>query len=110
YEPNKNQSSSVFIHKLIYKMFKENEALIVVQKANDGKERMYVADSFMTSGEYPGRETQYTGVIVGDYSYVYPFYENQVMHFKLNNENIKPVLDGLYNSYYQLISAALDNY
>lgn len=110
YEPNKNQNSSAFIHKLIYELFKNNEALIVTQKAIDGRERMYVADSYSISEEYPGRETQYSGVVVGSYSYTYPFYENQVMHFKLNNENIKPVLDGLYNSYYQLISAALENY
>ena len=110
FEPNRNENSTSFMHKLIYKLYSENEALVISQKRDDGTEWLYVADSFLRSIEHPGRQNTYTSVQVGDYSYTYPFYEDQVLHFKLNQKDIRSVLNQLYQSYYSLISAAMKNY
>lgn len=110
FEPNINQSSTIFLHKLIYRLYSDNEALIIPTKRRDGTEMLAVADSFVSPLEYPARMQEYSGVVVGEVSYNKTFKENEVMHFKLNHSNIKPVLDGLYQSYYKLVAAAMKNY
>ena len=45
-----------------------------------------------------------------DYQYRYPIYESNVLHLKLNHTNMKPVIDGLYQSYYRMVSAAIKAY
>lgn len=109
-EPNINQNSTAFIHRLIYRLYRDNEALIIPTKTRDGRELLAVADSFSIPAEYPAKMQEYQGVVVGEVSYTKTFKENEVLHFKLNNRDIKPVLDMLNTSYARLVSAAADNY
>ena len=110
FEPNMNQNSTEFLHKLIYQLYRENEALVIVTQDSSRKESLHVADSFMMSGYYPTRANEYTGVAVGDETYQKTFYENDVLHFKLNQQNVKKVLDALYQSYYKLMASAMKSY
>ena len=108
--PNVNQNSSMFLHKLVAKLYQDNEALIVDTLARGDLPSLVVADSWEEPEEWPSRQNEYRGVTVGNYQFRYPFYENGVLHFRLNHTNMRPVINGLYQSYYCLISAAMKAY
>lgn len=108
--PNVNQNSSAFLHKLVARLYQDNEALIVNALPRDGMESLVVADSWQTPEEYPSRQNEYRGVTVGDFQFQYPLYENQVLHLKLNHINMRPVIAGLYQSYYRLVETAMKAY
>ena len=108
--PNVNQNSSMFLHKLVAQLYQDNEALVVDTLARGDLPSLVVADSWQEPEQWPSRQNEYRGVTVGDYQYRYPLYENNVLHFRLNQQNIRPVINGLYNSYYRMISAAMKAY
>lgn len=110
FEPNINQNSTAFLHKLIFKLYSENETLVISTKHRDGHEMLVVADTFSRPQLYAQRQNEYRDIQVGETSYDKTFYEKDVLHFRLNHENIKPVMDELYQSYYKLITAASKNY
>lgn len=106
-EPNPNQNSTEFLHELITRLYADGEAL-VVDPARNGQ--LYVAESFQKSSMRPGWMCEYTGVEVGDTQYTRTFYEPDVLYFRINTENIKPVLDAVNNAHTRLIEAASKNY
>lgn len=109
-EPNANQNSTAFLHKLVAKLLVDNEALVISTRQREGYDALVVADAWLQSGDYPSRQNEYTAVQVGDVSYEKTFREREVLHLKLNHINVKPVLDGLYGAYWRLISAAMKRY
>ncbi|WP_312059387.1 phage portal protein [Anaerotignum sp.] len=109
-EPNLNQNSTAFLHKLVYRLYNDNEALIISIKHRDGREMLVVADSYEHPLEFPQKMQEYKGVVVGEFHYEKTFKESEVIHLRLNHVNIKPVLDGLYQSYIALVQAAMKNY
>lgn len=108
--PNANQNSTAFMHKLVAKLYLDNEALIVNTMPRDGMDALVVADSWERPEEWPSRQNEYRGVTVGNFQFQYPLYESQVLHLRLNHKDIRPVINGLYQSYYKLISAAMRAY
>ena len=108
--PNVNQNSSAFLHKLVARLYENNEALIVDALPRGELPSLVVADSWQQPEDWPSRQREYRGVQVGDYTYQYPFYENQVLHLQLNHCDMRPVLTGLYNSYIRLVQAAMQDY
>lgn len=108
--PNANQNSSVFLHKLVSQLYKTNEALVVSTLPRGELQSLVVADSWDAPEEWPSRQNEYRGIVVGDYQYQYPLYENSVLHLKLNNKNMRPIIDGLYQSYSKMVSAAMKAY
>lgn len=109
-EPNVNQNSTAFLHKLVAKLLTDGECLVISTRQREGYDALVVADSYMLSGCYPSKQNEYTDVQVGDVSYEKTFRELDVLHLRLNHVNIKPVLDGLYASYCRLITAAMKRY
>jgi len=109
-EPNINQNSTAFLHKLVAKLYTDNEVLIIGTRGFDGMERLAIADSFSHNGDYPSRENEYTCVTVGDFSYNKTFREHEVIHLTLNNKDIKRVLDRMYDSYNKMIAAAQQSF
>lgn len=109
-EPNVNQNSTAFLHKLVAKLLVDGEALVISTRQREGYDALVVADSYMLNGCYPSKQNEYTDVQVGDVSYEKTFREREVLHLRLNHVNIKPVLDGLYTSYCRLITAAMKRY
>lgn len=105
-EPNKNQNSSAFWHKLVSKLYEDNEALVI----ETGDKGLVVADSWQPPEEWPVKENVYRSVRVGQMTYSKSFLEREVLHLKLNHCNMKPVMDGLYASYWRLIQAAMNHY
>lgn len=106
-EPNVNQSSTAFWHKLVTRLCMDNEALVISTRRRDGYDALVVADSFQPPAEYPSRQQEYKGVAVGQVDYDKTFPEKDVLHLRLNHVNIKPVIDGMYRSYYRLYDAAV---
>lgn len=102
--PNQNENAVEFWKKIIYKLYYNNEVLVIPQN-----EMWYVADSF-DKEEYAFKENTYSGVTIGDLSLTKTFKESQVFYFKLNNENVMNVINTLYSDYGSLISSARDIY
>lgn len=103
-EPNKNQNATEFWHECISKLFYKNEVLII-QK--DGE--YFIADSFNVD-KYVFYEDIYKDVVVREYALKETFKESDVLYFKLNNTNIKKIIDGLYLNYGKLLSKSIHNY
>ena len=104
-EPNKNQNAVEFWKQAIAKLIYENECLIV-----QVEEELFVADSFAQK-EYVHYEDVYENVVVRGL----PFNntklkESDVIYLKLNDENIKKLIDGLYSDYGKLLSNSIAGY
>lgn len=110
FEPNVNQNSSAFWHKAVYTLYLNNEALIVPLRRRDGQAAYGVADSWAVPDPKVTRMDEYKGVTVGPLTYDRNFREEEVIHLKLNQERVKPVVDGLAASYGRLLTAAMNNY
>ena len=104
YEPNQNQSSTMFLHKLIAQLYKNNEALVIELNG-----KLLVADSFGHT-EYALYPDTFDNVVVGTYSFNAKFSMNDVLYFKLNECNMKSVANGLYNAYNEMIQYAMAAY
>lgn len=109
-EPNVNQNSTAFLHKLVAKLLVDGEVLVISTRQREGYDALVVADSWLQNGDYPSRQNEYISVQVGGVSYEKTFREREVLHLRLNHINVKPVLDGLYGAYWRLISAAMKRY
>lgn len=103
-EPNKNQNSSEFIHKWISKLYEDNECLII-----ESNGQLLVADTF-SKKEYALFDCQFTGVTVNGFTFNKTFLMNEVMYFKLNNNDIRKLINGMYESYGKLISYSMNAY
>lgn len=106
-EPNNNQNASAFMHKLVERLYSGNEVLVIEVSSRSDMPGLCVADSFKIEKHNAVERNKYTEVIVGDTTYNKTFGEKDVLHLVLNHVNIKPVLDGIANSYSKAHSAAL---
>lgn len=109
-EPNANQSSTVFLHEMIHKLYTYNEVLMIPTRRRDGTTGIVLADSWSEGRKYPNKLREYHSVRVGDLDYDKTFRENEVLHLKLNTVHMKPVFDALYHSYWRLVDAAMQQY
>lgn len=109
-EPNANQNSTAFFHKLIAQLCQDNEALIINTRPHGEIETLVVADDWQAPEEYPAKQNEYKSVRVGEVTYKKTFKENEVMHLKLNHLNLRPVINAIYASYYRLVQAAMKGY
>lgn len=105
-EPNTNQNSTDFLHKLVTKLCVHNEALIINTRKRDGTNMIVIADEWTGGNEYPARMNEYKQVTVGSMTYDKTFRENEVLHLRHNFKNIAPVIKGLADSYSRLIQLA----
>lgn len=103
-EPNRNQNSSAFMHKLIAELYRNNEVLIV-----EHGEDLLVADDF-TRKEYALYDNEFTQVTVGDFTFSKKFYQNEVMYLQLSEKNTRELIFGLYESYAKLIDYTMKSY
>lgn len=109
-EPNPNQNAAAFRQKLVAKLCTDNEALIISSSRRDGREARTIADSYTIPHNYPLKQNEYTDVTVGEVTYDKTFREKDVMRIIWKPKNIKPVIDGLYNTYWRLVYVAMQDY
>lgn len=98
--PNQNENSSQFLQKLVTTLYRNNEVLVVENDKN-----LYVADSFAVK-EWALKENIFSQVTIGDFTFQKDFFQSEVIYLKLNEQNLKPLINGLYDSYSKLITAA----
>ena len=103
-EPNRNQNSSAFLTKLIGKLYRENEALVI-----ESNGQLLVADSF-GKDRYALYDYIFKDVEVDEYSFSRTFTQSEVLYFQLNSVNMKSLIDGIYQSYKDLITYASKTY
>ncbi|GIN86969.1 phage portal protein [Heyndrickxia sporothermodurans] len=103
-QPNINQNAAEFMHSLVRRLVLKNECVVVMQN-----EQLLIVDDYNVT-EYVLKENLFTDVTVGDLSFDKTFYESEVLHFKLNDENIMSVIDGMYESLGKLLASSIDFY
>ncbi|HDR6838175.1 TPA: phage portal protein [Bacillus thuringiensis] len=103
-QPNQNQNASEFMHSLVHHLIDDNECLVIM--SND---QLYIADEF-TVDHYAFKENEYKNVVIGDLSLRREYKESEVLYFKLNDENIMQVIDGMYESLGKLLISSINYY
>lgn len=102
--PNKNENASQLWHKAIEKMIYEKEAILI-----EVGEEFFVADGYSIQ-ERPILGDIYSGVYVGPVSFNKVFKSDEVLKLKLNDVNIKYLIDKLYEQYGELLALAANNF
>lgn len=100
--PNKNETSSLFWHRVINKMIREGEALIV--ETRDGA--IYCADSFVRKEERPILGDTYESVTVGNFTFEKVFTQDNSYMIRLDDMNVRRLIDGMYDQYGTIMSSA----
>lgn len=103
-EPNRNQNSTQFLHKLIAALYLRNEALVVEVNG-----QLLVADDF-TRRTFALYDHQFTGVRVDDYTFSQTFFMGDVLYFRLGERDMRKVVDSVYDSYNRLLKYAAAQY
>ena len=103
-QPNKNQNATEFWNEVVTKMIYDNDCLVV-----NIDDEFFVADNF-TPTEYVYYKNTYKNVVVKGLPIRRTFDEEDVFYFKLNDKNIKKMIDGLFNDYSTLLTAAIKSY
>lgn len=113
YEPNPNQNAKQFVFKLVWSLVYHGECLVV--PIND---RLYIADTYTHDKRVLGEDV-FSDICIkrddepGNGS---PFYvsgsrmSSDVMFYRLNNRNVRSILDELTTEYRDLLKTALTNY
>ena len=103
--PNPNQNASQFINQVFENYFYKGEALIVMH--NDC---LYCADDFDIDDTNPLKEFYYYNVSFNCQQIKKRFKASEVFHIKLDNKNVKKLVDLLYNQYGEIIAMALQTF
>lgn len=107
-EPNKNQNSSVFLHKLISKLYRNNECL-VIEQLSEKKRQLLIADNFNRK-PYALYDDVFSQVQVGDFTFDQTFTQSEVLYFRLSEGEMRKIVNGLYESYSKLIVYSMKAY
>ena len=102
--PNKNQNSSAFMHKLIARLYSDNECLVIEENG-----QLLIADSFQQT-EYALVDNLFEGVTVGNYTFATKYRMSDVMYFKLGEKDMRKVTNAIYESYGKLITYGMTAY
>ena len=100
--PNRNETSSLFWHRVINKMIRNGEALVV--HPSDGY--LYCADSFVRQEDRPILGDVYSSVSVGTFVFNRTFDQSNSYIFRLDDMNVKQLIDGMYSEYGKILSSA----
>lgn len=99
-EPNQNITANKFWRNVIYNLVYENECLII-----QVDEKFYIAEKYEIV-EFAFKENIYKDIEVNGYKWKGIFRESEVLYFKLHNQKMKTIIDGLYSSYGKLIASS----
>jgi len=114
YQPNPNQNASQFIFELVWYLIFQGECLVVTGPRGD----LLIADSY-THNKNVITPDSFTDVTVrrvfepgntNEYKFNQTFYANDVLFYRLNNKNIRDLLDGLTADYQEMMKTALENF
>lgn len=103
--PNQNQNSSQFINQFIENYFYLHESLVVLH--ND---MFYCADGFDVDETNPLKDFIYSNITFNCQELKKKYKAKDVFHFKLDNRDVRGLVDGLYAQYSDIIALALQTY
>lgn len=103
--PNQNQNASQFINKVLENYFYDGHALVIMH--ND---MLYCADSFEVDETNPLKDFLFTNVTIGSQQIKRRFKASEVFYFKLDNKDVKAIVDMLYQQYGDIIALALQTF
>lgn len=103
--PNANESSSQFINHFIENYYYNGEALVIPHG-----DMIYCADYFDVDDSDPLKEFIYSNITLGRHQLRKKYRSNEVFHFKLDNQNVKSLIDLLYDKYSEIISLAIQTF
>lgn len=104
--PNHNENSSQFIHHFIEKYYYNKKGALIVDH-NGG---MFVADSFDFDESNPLKPYVYKNVTFGENTVKRPFMRSDVLHLRLDDKNIKSLVDAVDIEYGEVISLAMQSF
>lgn len=106
--PNPNQNGSQFMSKLVEHYFYEGHALMV--QPLKSKDWFYIADGFGFDYK-PLSQHEFTNIEV-DNGYMMPKAAkmDECCYFKLENVEVRSIVDGLYRDYGVLLASAMESY
>ena len=102
--PNPNENSSQFMNKLVETYYYKHGALVVPYR-----NRLYVADGFSLNRQ-PLKDDLFENVTIEEQVLTRPYKASKVFYFKLDDKSVLSLVDGMYNEYGQVISAALQRF
>lgn len=108
-DPSRNENSTMFLHHLIANLYRDNEVLLIVTKNRDRRDGIVVADAWTAGPLYASVQREYSGIRVGDTVYNKKFLEEDVIHIRLNNQNMRVVVDGLNYCFEKLLNAVANS-
>ena len=100
--PNKNMTASTFWSEVATKLIYDNECLIIQSDDED----LLIADDF-EHNEYAVYEDTFSKVTVKGYEFKKVFNQSEVLHLRYRNENLSPLIDGLFSDYGELFGRIL---
>lgn len=101
--PNKNENSNYFWHKVIRKMVREPTGALVVELNGE----LHCAESYSLRQERPVLGNLYDGVVLsGGLQLNRIFRADEVYLFRMEDENVKSLIDGMYEDYGRILKAA----
>ena len=100
-DPNPNQNSSEFINELISTLYRKNEVLVVPINS-----KLYVADGYSVEERHL-KENVFKCVSVERQQVRKTFKASDVFFWKLGEESLDRLVNGLYDIYGQIIQSAL---
>lgn len=101
--PNPNENSSQFIHHFIEKYYYNEKGALIVNH-NGG---MYVADNFDFDESNPLKPYVYKAVTFGSTDIKRPFMRKDVVHLRLDNNDVKSLVEAVDIEYGEVISLAM---
>lgn len=107
YSANINENASLFWHKVIEKIFysSKGEALVIVGR----DKKLYCTDDY-TVDELPMLGNRYRNIRIGTLSLDRSYRIDEVFLFRLENMQVKKIIDGLHENYSELLTCAIKNY
>lgn len=101
--PNKNENSNYFWHKVIRKMIRDPFGAMVVEINGE----LHCAESYSLRQDRPILGNLYDGVILsGGFQMDKIFRAEEVYLFRMEDESVKQLVDGLYEDYGKLMQTA----
>lgn len=101
--PNKNDNSSLFWHKVVRRMIRNPKGALVVEIRGE----LHCAEDFTIMEERPILGNLYDGVILeGGLQLNKIFRADEVYLFKMEDQNVKMLIDGMCKEYASLIQTA----
>lgn len=104
--PNPNQSSSQFLNALVTRYYRNGEVLVY---PDIRKNRLYVADGFSME-EKPLSENIFSTISIENETLTRKYKASDVFYFRLDDVQIKRLIDGAFEQYSTVMQAAIDGF